>query len=105
MEPTISLKTQKGVKHLYLKGELDIRYIAKIYNKVMELTKAREGVKIHLHEVKNIDLSFLQIMGALIAHLKKEGIGFSIEAELPANEYDLIINTGFQLLLSESSGN
>ena len=93
--PEIVTKIDNGVTSIRFSGDLDIRNSDDIRKQLLALSPDTAQVKLILENTDNIDLSFLQLLYALILRLKKEKKIVVFSQELN-DEYERIVReSGF----------
>ncbi len=90
----------KGEIDITLSGQLTINSIVKILAEMKELLKNASNVNIHVKEVENIDLTFIQLLFAIKNSGKKENYKINVNMELPDELNLLVNNAGFHSVLN-----
>jgi len=93
--PEIATETKNGITTILFSGNLDIRNSGDIREQLLQIEPETETVQLLLKDTDNIDLSFLQMVYALIKKMKaaKKKVLFSEELN---EEYEKIVKeSGF----------
>mgnify|MGYP001025336481 CR=1 FL=1 len=97
MEENSSATTQGFTLHL--QGELAIANAAAVQKQLLQAMQAHQQVTINLSEVRNLDLSCLQLLHAALTMAGKKPVNLQITASLSAEQQQLIQRSGFGYLL------
>jgi len=96
----IKHKEVKGEIDITLSGQLTINSIVKLVAEMKPLLKNASNVKIHVKEVENIDLTFIQMLFAIKNSGKKDNYKINVSMDLSEELTLLIDNAGFHSALN-----
>ncbi len=91
----IKHKEVDGETDITLSGQLTINVIIKLVDEIKDLLKNASNVNIHVKEVENMDLTFIQMLFAIKNSGKKENFKVKVDMDLSEELTLLIKNAGF----------
>lgn len=96
---TAMVKNGQKECNITLEGNLTLQNIAEIKNNLLSRMNGHSAYTLSLVNVKDIDLSFLQVVLALDKYLEQRGKKFDVKFEIPDEMAKLLINAGFEDIL------
>jgi anti-anti-sigma regulatory factor len=96
-------KENKDLLEITFSGQLTINNIKKINESVKSHLRSPGAVSIHVKDVDNIDLTFIQLLQAIKNSGKKKGFSVQTGMELPNDLKALLINAGFGKMINNNN--
>lgn len=91
----ITIDSENNLMNIAFSGFLDVTKIESLYNEIMSSTITKDNIVIVIHQVDNIDLSFLQLLHAFLLKLKKSNKTFSFQWDVEPEYFKLVEESGF----------
>ena len=91
----VTIDSEHQLMNIIFSGFLDVSKIESLYGEVLGSRITKDEVVIIIKEVDNIDLSFLQLLHALLLKLKKDHKSFSFQWDVEPEYFKLVEESGF----------
>jgi len=91
-------KKDKNRLSIELEGDLSLKNSKEIKNKILAAVENYENLNIKINQVKNLDISLIQILTAI----KKEKKEVTFLFDMPEHTKSLLLKAGFEKLITNN---